>query len=387
MYVCAKNPLHKFAHLTSDCFCTEPGCDGVGYLIQIKSPTDLIPPVIAAGHVSVRQPLRLAPVAPPHTSAGSGSSSATSSPSGAGRRPTDHSWRTQALPIIRIAIRAGHGLLQVLGALASDLARLIASALTLLFRNWRVLLLLTGIALGLVWGGPPALRYYLAITRPVRTWLLKREVAAAITGWAQATYERNLESSMGYFADQVQPYYSLKSATAANVRTDLARKFSNYSILRIQITNLDIAPDPSGRSASATFDMASLFRGQSAYSPSVRERLSLQKISGMWRITGIEDLGTYPASTRDSSNSNRPPRKSAPSPNATPHNPVPDQGDRTKTEVESHISQAKVLLDPQRRYQDAINECDAALKLDPGNEEALALRAKIKDINKIVDNQ
>src|SRR6185369_2008357 len=47
-------------------------------------------------------------------------------------------------------------------------------------------------------------------------------------------------------------------------------------------------------------------------------------------------------------------------------------------QVQLHLTRAQSLL-VQRRYTDAINECDKALGLDPQNQEALDLKKRISN--------
>lgn len=68
-----------------------------------------------------------------------------------------------------------------------------------------------------------------------------------------------------------------------------------------------------------------------------------------------------------------PPQPPAPQPTSTPP---------TQTAAD-HVAQAKALSE-QGKYDDAITECDAALKIDPAHKDAQDLKAQIEQTKKIL---
>lgn len=78
-----------------------------------------------------------------------------------------------------------------------------------------------------------------------------------------------------------------------------------------------------------------------------------------------------------------------PSPRESPTPHVKTQGDanrnlRRESGRSAHLDRARVLY-KQARYKEALDECDAELRANPRNKEALTLREHIKKTNQILN--
>jgi hypothetical protein len=97
---------------------------------------------------------------------------------------------------------------------------------------------------------------------------------------------------MTHYAPTVD-YYSKRAASAAFIRADKQRAFSRYDSISIDISNLSVTVDASGRSATAVFDKEWDFSGNGSSSGKVRQMIRLRNVDGEWLITAEKDLKVY----------------------------------------------------------------------------------------------
>lgn|GEM_PF-837229 len=121
----------------------------------------------------------------------------------------------------------------------------------------------------------------------------RREVMDALNGWTETMRQGDLDRHMAYYAETLHTYYMQSNYSASRVRVNVAKAFSKYDTFDVKLTNMQIEVDPSGTSATATFDKTFTFSGASTYSGSGLNRFWLEKIGGRWLITGEKDLKTY----------------------------------------------------------------------------------------------
>jgi ketosteroid isomerase-like protein len=121
----------------------------------------------------------------------------------------------------------------------------------------------------------------------------RREVMDALNGWTETMRQGDLDRHMAYYAETLHTYYMQSNYSASRVRANVAKAFSKYNTFDVKLTNMQIEVDPSGTSATATFDKTFTFSGASTYSGSGLNRFWLEKIGGRWLITGEKDLKTY----------------------------------------------------------------------------------------------
>jgi ketosteroid isomerase-like protein len=121
----------------------------------------------------------------------------------------------------------------------------------------------------------------------------RREVMDALNGWTETMKQGDLDRHMAYYADTLHTYYLQSNYSASRVRANVAKAFSKYDTFDVKLTNMQIEVDPTGTSATATFDKTFTFSGATTYSGSGLNRFWLEKIGGRWLITGEKDLKTY----------------------------------------------------------------------------------------------
>lgn len=129
---------------------------------------------------------------------------------------------------------------------------------------------------------------------PVDVAAVREQVTKVLNGWASASREHDLDKHLSYYADTLDTYYNATNVSASRVRSDRARAYKLYTTLDVELSNLKITPDPSGDTATATFDKTWTFEGSEKYSSgSVHQKIWLTKSGGRWRITGEKDLQVY----------------------------------------------------------------------------------------------
>ena len=122
---------------------------------------------------------------------------------------------------------------------------------------------------------------------------LKQEIVDALNGWAAAARDHDLDAQMSYYADSLDTYFARRNVSAGYVRKTREAAFTRYTTLDVQLGPITVEIDPSGTIATATFDKTYRFEGDKILSGSVRQELSLTKISDRWRITGERDMHVY----------------------------------------------------------------------------------------------
>lgn len=129
---------------------------------------------------------------------------------------------------------------------------------------------------------------------PVDTSAVKSQVTDVLNGWASASRAHDLNKHMSYYATTLDTYYQASNVSSQRVRSDRSRAYNIYTTLDIELSDIKITPDPSGATASATFDKTWTFEGVAKYSSgSVHQKIWLTKIDGRWLITGEKDLKVY----------------------------------------------------------------------------------------------
>lgn len=127
---------------------------------------------------------------------------------------------------------------------------------------------------------------------------VREQVTATLNGWTSASRERNLDKHMSFYADTLDTYYSASNVSASRVRSDRERAYTLYDTLDVDLSDIKITPDPTGESATATFDKTWTFEGEAKYSSgSVHQKVWLKQSGGRWRITGEKDLQVYYVNT------------------------------------------------------------------------------------------
>lgn len=121
----------------------------------------------------------------------------------------------------------------------------------------------------------------------------KENIENVIDDWRSSYESLDLEYAMGYYADTVD-YYNAGRVGIGKVRADKQRAFDSYDTIKMDISNLEITPDPTGEKATALFDKEWKFENaEKTNSGKVQQRLQLTKIAGKWKITGEKDLKIY----------------------------------------------------------------------------------------------
>lgn len=121
----------------------------------------------------------------------------------------------------------------------------------------------------------------------------KENVENAIDDWRSSYESLDLEYAMGYYADTVD-YYNSGRVGIGRVRADKQRAFDSYDTIKVNVSNLNITPDPTSDKATAVFDKEWTFENsEKMNSGKVQQQLQLTKVAGKWKITSEKDLKVY----------------------------------------------------------------------------------------------
>jgi hypothetical protein len=123
---------------------------------------------------------------------------------------------------------------------------------------------------------------------------VKKDVADAIKDWVESTRDRDLDDHMGRYADTLETYYKKQNVPASQVRADRQQAFVRYDQMEVELSNVEVTPDPTGTRATVAFDKTWEFDSPDKNSKgSVRQQLTLVRAGGRWLINGERDLQVY----------------------------------------------------------------------------------------------
>ena len=122
---------------------------------------------------------------------------------------------------------------------------------------------------------------------------VKSEIANLIETWKDLTEGRNSEKLAAMYGEKVD-YLGQLGTTAAEIKAGLQKTFDAYSEIDIEISNLMVAVDAEGTSATALFDKEwsheaapKLSEGKAHF------KLHLMKDRSAWRIVTEKQLKVY----------------------------------------------------------------------------------------------
>src|SRR5437764_1604676 len=123
----------------------------------------------------------------------------------------------------------------------------------------------------------------------------RSEVLAVMNSWAESLRRQDLSANLRLYADHLDAYYQLGSASREQVRANRQAIFARYySSTGVQLSNISIALDSSGTKATVSYDNAYDWRGgaKSLVGKSHNEMI-LSKVGTQWLITSEKHLQTY----------------------------------------------------------------------------------------------
>jgi hypothetical protein len=121
---------------------------------------------------------------------------------------------------------------------------------------------------------------------------ITRDVTDQIESWKENTENFDADGLMLGYAERVD-YFRTENASKQQVWQDKQRALEKYDSIKFDISNTRIDVDPSGETATAEFDKAWVFEGETSSRGKVRSQLKFRKFSGRWLITSEKDLKVY----------------------------------------------------------------------------------------------
>lgn len=132
-----------------------------------------------------------------------------------------------------------------------------------------------------------------ATLQPKEAKAVVADVKNVIDDWKDSAENLDMDGSLSHYAPTVD-YYKGGRVSVERVRADKQKAFAAYDSININIDNLKVTPDGSGKKATALFDKEWTFEGEEKYSSGkVQQQLQLERINGQWLITGEKDLKIY----------------------------------------------------------------------------------------------
>jgi ketosteroid isomerase-like protein len=121
----------------------------------------------------------------------------------------------------------------------------------------------------------------------------KAEISEVLNAWAGSAKTKDLAVYLSVYAEKVD-YFDTAGAPFADVRREVKKVFDAYEEIEIELSNIKIAADPNGNTATALFDKDwSYENGSSVEDGKARTRLHFEKIGGRWKIVSEKYLKVY----------------------------------------------------------------------------------------------
>lgn len=123
----------------------------------------------------------------------------------------------------------------------------------------------------------------------------RSEVMAVMNSWAESLRRQDLNANLRLYADRLDAFYQMGSASKGQVRSNRQSIFAKYySSTDVQLSNISIDIDPYGTKATVSYDNAYNWRGGSKYlTGKSHNQMVLSKVGSQWLITSESHLQTY----------------------------------------------------------------------------------------------
>ena len=122
---------------------------------------------------------------------------------------------------------------------------------------------------------------------------VKSEINDFLNAWKASAESRNLAEHVSKYADKVD-YLDTPRASIAVVRGETKKIFDAYEEIEIELSNVKIAAEANGNSATALFDKEwSYESGSNLVDGKAHTKLRFQKIDGQWKIVGEKFQKVY----------------------------------------------------------------------------------------------
>lgn len=123
----------------------------------------------------------------------------------------------------------------------------------------------------------------------------RSEVMAVMNSWAESLRRQDLSANLRLYADHLDAYYQLGSASREQVRANRQAIFNRYySSTDVRLSNISIEIDSAGTRATVSYDNAYDWKGGSKYlTGKSHNQMTLTRSGSQWLITSEKHLQTY----------------------------------------------------------------------------------------------
>ena len=121
----------------------------------------------------------------------------------------------------------------------------------------------------------------------------KAEISDILNKWAASAKTKDLAVYLTAYADKVD-YFDAAGASIGDVRSEVKKVFDAYEEIEIELSNIKIAADPNGTTATALFDKDWSYESSfNLEDGKAHTRLHFEKIGGRWKIVSEKYLKVY----------------------------------------------------------------------------------------------
>ncbi|GEM_PF-4788853 len=127
---------------------------------------------------------------------------------------------------------------------------------------------------------------------PINVAAIENDINTRLDKWVRDGESANADAVITNYAESVA-YYRKPRATREFIRADRSRAYNRYGTIDITLSNINVFPDPTGRTSRVVLDKAYVFTGGDYLEGKVQQEIRLALINGDWLITGERDLKIY----------------------------------------------------------------------------------------------
>lgn len=122
---------------------------------------------------------------------------------------------------------------------------------------------------------------------------IKKEVAGVVESWKDYTEGHNAAKLGAMYGEKVD-YLGKPGVSGGEIRAEMQKTFDAFSEIGITISNLTVAVDSEGTSATAVFDKEWTYEARPKLSEGKAHiKLHFQKLGGEWKIVTERQLKVY----------------------------------------------------------------------------------------------
>ena len=130
-------------------------------------------------------------------------------------------------------------------------------------------------------------------TVKVDTEEVRREIIDFVDRWKKTAEDHKAAEYSAMYGGKVE-YFGKTGVTNSEIKNEIQKTFDAYSVIEIEITNLLVAVDAEGSSATALFDKEWSYEANPKLDEGkTHTKLHMMKVGGEWKIVTEKTLKVY----------------------------------------------------------------------------------------------